>query len=1046
MKLFLARIFHGRSGAEAPNRVAQVSKPAVSPISKSAGCRNYSGAGGYNNPRYSRLRSLRNKIAASVLIATTTHGATDSRPATEIDFADQSTHIAGITADTLVVATGSTYSFTVDSPEDQGPISTGIQANQLPLQIKSKNDTVQNYRVIDKNGSVKSEGDIATGDRFLVTSGDLAKTYQLEVKKMALSGDLRLEQQEITVNTERELTLYFTAGQRSPKATAQITIPPGIEITMDNTTVNVIGRGDVKLRDLSTQSIGRAGTNYSYSKVGEVEIIKPSDGGSILRFTQLDLRPANGPDLKIAIAGVRVPSAGKLTFRASYTTTEPEVLTSAGVGPETATLTAVRTISDFARILDTTSPYRETPETYTSARFKWTSGNGNTRVQLQHSLDKGKTWSRASGTIDPSHSTASVSGLKPNTLYLFRLSVADGEHQGFSNPAHFHTGKWDIKSFGVSGDGMRDDTDAINKAIESLAKLGGGILLFSDGIYKVRTVHLRSHVYLYLDRGATIKALKNGDAPEPTWFSDKQYRSGLSPTALGPYRNPENWLTKQDVGHTYFRNSMFFAERMDDIKIIGSGRITGDGNLMTSDRVMSGEPDKRSDKMFTFKLCTNIEIGGLHRDADLWYDPNKDEPYFIGKDGSKDFDCGNMLQIDRGGHFVLLATGTDNIHVHNTYFAKHDGTNARDIYDFMGCSDVTVINIYSKVSSDDIVKLGSDCSLGFTRKASNYRIRNIIGDTNCNLFQIGSETADDITDVHVDNIYVLGSNKAGFSISTNDGATVRDIHLNCGHTGVIHSRSKMYRTRAPFFISISNRGRVIGADVKKYLFTENGRERDELLCRNVDIGTVENIILNAIDIYEVYGGSSHGNRTVRWKPFDGSQNRATPIVAGYALPESGAVKGGLDFTLPNGKHAGYIRNIEFNDVNVLVKGGNPLTDRTQSPPELGVGQYNVSNLSVQPAYGLWARHAMNLTVKNCSFNYEERDSRYALFLDDVINARISSVKMVRARDNDHVIATRNSRNVIIEDSISYDDTWGHSSSDIHSENSVPDSSPRSRSR
>jgi polygalacturonase len=951
-------------------------------------------------------------------------------PKLEIDFAADSTHIVGITADTLVVGTGSTYSFTVDSPEDQGPVSTKIRADQLLRQIKSKNNAPLSYKITDQAGSAKTEAEISTGDRLVVTSGNLVRTHQLEVRKAALSGQLRLQPEAITVNTERELTLYFTAGQRSPAATVQITIPPGIGVTMDNTTVNVIGRGDVKLRDLATQSIGRTGGNYSYSKVGEVEIIKSPQGGTVLRFTHLDLRPANGADLKMTIAGVRLANVGKLNLQASYITSEPEVLTSAGVGPETATLTVGKTVSDFARVRDTSSPYHETPETYTSARFNWTSGKIKASVQLEQSLDEGKSWSRASAIIDPRNSTASISGLKPNTRYLFRLSVAAGEHQGFSNAAHFYTGKWDIKSFGVSGAGTKDDTDAINTAIASLAKLGGGTLRFSAGVYNVRTVHLKSHVYLYLDRGATIKALKNGDAPEATWFSDKQYRSGLSPTDTGPYKNPENWLTKQDVGHTFFRNSMFFAEREENIKIIGSGRITGDGNLVTGDRVMSNAPDQRSDKMFTFKLCTNIEIGGLPREEDLWYASEKDEPYYIAKDGTKDFSDANMLHIDRGGHFVLLATGTDNIHVHDTYFAKHDGGNARDIYDFMGCRNVSVINIYSKVSSDDIVKLGSDCSLGFTRPASNYRIRNVIGDTNCNLFQIGSETADDITDVHVDNIYVLGSNKAGFSISTNDGATVKDVHLNCGHTGRIHSRSKMYRTRAPFFISISNRGRVIGAEVKKYSFTENEKMRNELLCRNVNIGMVENLLLNGIDVYEVYAGSSYGNRSIRWKPFDGSQSRATTIVAGYALPNSAAVTGGLDFTLPNGKHAGYINNIEFNDVQLLVKGGNPPADRDQSPPELGVGQYNVSNLKVQPAYGLWARHAMNLTVTNCSFNYEQRDSRYALFLDDVIGARISAVKMVRAQDNDHVITVNNSPQVIITDSIYYDDTWGNAPAEI----------------
>ncbi len=91
---------------------------------------------------------------------------------------------------------------------------------------------------------------------------------------------------------------------------------------------------------------------------------------------------------------------------------------------------------------------------------------------------------------------------------------------------------------------------------------------------------------------------------------------------------------------------------------------------------------------------------------------------------------------------------------------------------------------------------------------------------------------------------------------------------------------------------------------------------------NVNIGRVENIILNGIDIYEVYGGSSYGEN--RWKTYDGSQRRATPIIAGYSLPDTKVVEGGLDFKLPNGKHTGYINNIVFNDVNVLVKGGKPL--------------------------------------------------------------------------------------------------------------------------
>ncbi|MDB5192675.1 MAG: Endopygalactorunase [Segetibacter sp.] len=943
---------------------------------------------------------------------------------TEITYGTNAKNIANITGDSVIVIMGSTYSFTVDTPEDQGLVSTKIDVKQLPMQLASKNGTLQTFKITSKGGITKEEGDIETGDKLVVTSqdGQSNKTYHVAVRPMALSGQLSLERSYVTANTTTSLTLYFTAGQRTPNATVRIYIPEGINVTGENTTVNVIGRGDVKLKDLATQSMGRLGSNYTYKKVGKYAVTKNPAGGSILLFKHLDLRPANGADLKVVIANVKLSKAGNYPFRATYETKEPEVLASAGVGTETAMLTATQTISDFERVIDRSLHYKELPTTYTKLSFKWNAYNA-TAIQLMQTLDEGKTWQTSIATVNAKASTATVSGLQPNKLYTFKLSVKHGANKGSSNFVKFYSGKMDIKNFGVSGEDKIDNTERVNNAIAYLHDLGGGTLLFTKGTYSVRTVHLKSNVYLYVEKGAVIKALKGGDAPETTWFSDKKYRSGLSPTDPGPYENPENWLTKQDVGHHYFRNTMFFGERLDNVKIIGNGRITGDGNLVTGDNVMKNVPDNRVDKMFTLKLCSNLEIGGIQRQDDLWYDEKKDEPYYIQKDGSKDFGIDNMLHIDRGGHFVLLATGTDGINVHDSYFGKNSTSNVRDIYDFMACNNVTATNIYCKVSSDDIVKPGSDCSLGFTRPAKKFRVRNIIGDTNCNLFQIGSETADDIMDACVDNIYVLGANKAGFSISTNDGAHIKDIHLNCGHTGKVHSRSKMLRTTTPFFISISNRARILGANVIRVKFDENGVKHDELLVNNVNIGVVENIILNGIDCSEAYGGSSFGDADKRWKPYD-KQKKATPIVAGYALPDPSVVEGGLNFKLPNGKHTGYIKNIVFNDVHVLVKGGNPITDTAAAPPELGVGQYNVGNLKVQPSYGLWARHVNGLTVKGSSFNYEKMDNRYALFLDDVIAAKISDIKMVKPKEVDAVIKLKNSSNVAIDKAVYYANEWG----------------------
>lgn len=925
-------------------------------------------------------------------------------------------NIVRITSDSLILVSGFTRQFSVDLPEDQGPVSTGITVRQLAEQL-----IMNSYSVYRSDKTLKTEGELQTGDVLHVLDGKSERNYNIATSQLALRGKLVLHRDTVRANSSCDLILDFTAGQRSPQTTVEIHIPSGVNVTMDNTTLDVIGRGEVKLSELAAQSIGRTGTNYSYKQVGQVKILDNGKLGQSILFSNIDLRPQNGIDLQIRIRQVNIEHEGEYVFRAFYTTAEPVIYRSPLM--ETR-LAAVRTVADFTRQTMRMPAYHETADNYTTVSFRWTPVSNASRVILLQSTNKGKKWTSATSVISPDAEFVTIENLKPNTLYTFKLIVKGGEKEGESNTAWYYSGKLDVKQFGVIADGDQDNTEQINKAIEYLHQLGGGTLLFSEGIYSVRTVHLKSNVYLYIEKSATIKALKGADAPELTWFSDKKYRSGLSPTDTGPYDDPENYLTKQDVGHTFFRNAMFFGERLDNVKIIGNGRITGDGNLVTGDKVMNNLPDNRADKMFSFKLCTNVEIGGIAREADLWYDPEKDEPYYIGKNGIKDFDCGNMLNIDRGGHFVLLATGTDSIFVHNTYFGRFNTSNVRDIYDFMGCNDVTVTNIYCKVSSDDIVKPGSDCSLGFTRPAKNFKVRNIIGDTNCNLFQIGSETADDITDVCVDNIYVLGANKAGFSISTNDGGHVKNIHLNCGHTGTLHSRSKMYRTTTPFFISISNRGRVLGANVARHRFKENGNAYDELLCTNVNIGEVENIILNGVDVLDVYGGSSF--RGDRWKTYDGTQRKASPIIAGYKLPDSGVTEGGLNFKLPNGKHTGYITNISFNDIHVLVKGGNALEDSKISPRELGVGQYNVSNLGVQPAYGIWARHAKDLRIENCSFNYEKRDSRFSIVLDDVVGAKIDSVKMVKAEDNNHVIKLLNSSDVTVRNTIYYKDVWGQS--------------------
>ena len=545
--------------------------------------------------------------------------------------------------------------------------------------------------------------------------------------------------------------------------------------------------------------------------------------------------------------------------------------------------------------------------------------------------------------------------------------------------------RFDARALGLKGDGTTDDTEMLNFAIQWLHEEGGGEIDFRDGTFCIRTAQLKSHVWLHIAATATIKALPGMDEPEDTWFEDISHNAGNGSLDSTPYDPFGNFLTKQDVGHSFFRNCMFYAQREEDIRIYGQGRLTGNGVIDTGNGALRNPTGRRADKMFSFKLCRDIEVGGEDCLADMWYDEAADEPAYLLPDGSLSVaENRKMLDVDQGGHFVILATGTDNIRVHDINCGRESTNRARDIFDFMACSDVHVTNIYSRSNGDDIVKLGSDCSLGFTRKSSGTYVRNIVGDTNCNLFQIGSETADDITDVYVDNILVLATNKAGFSISSNDGGRVARVYLNSGKTGSLHHRSAMHRTRTPLFLSISNRARVIGAEVRDYhfRFNEGDELRHELLVRNRSIGRVEDIDLRHIDCDEVYAGSSHYDK-VRWHPYDGTQPESTPIIAGFKVPSTDMVEGGLDFTLPDGRMTGYIERVHLEDWNITVKGGHPAADAALLCPEIGVGKFNIRDLKVQPSYGLWSRHVRGLTLIDMTFHTEQPDGRPAVITDDV---------------------------------------------------------------
>lgn len=816
-------------------------------------------------------------------------------------------------------------------------------------------------------------------------------TEEMRAGKPALSVQIR--RTRLSAHVPSDLVLDVSLSRRTPCASFEIALPSGMRF--DDVLVNVIGRGDVPLSALALKSPGRCGVGHE-RPVGRGEIVRTAER-QLLRIMDVDLRPDNGIDVQLTIKNAVFDKTGAhavdVTASAEWDGQRASLQSS-------AELECVSTITDLRREIPFTRVY--SPGEERAIRLIWSSAPDAEELTLSCSKDGGESFAPLM-TLGGDETSAVILGLGEGREYVFRLKVQGGSAAGISNSVTVYAGMYNVRTeAGAPTDGS-DAAPAINRAIEYLHRLGGGTLLFEGGCFSTTTVFLKSNVHLFIDKSAVIRALPGCCDEEDAWYSDEEYRLDDSHMSKGPYLSPDNFMTKQDFGHSHWRNALFVGVRADNVKIIGNGLIDGALNLTKLNTVPHHPSGQRADKVVSLKLCTRVEIGGLCIGRDLWYeetdDPNHDQPFYL--DGPKDRSIDNMLRVANGGHFVVLATGTDDICVHDLYAEK--GPQVRDIVDLMACNAMLAFNIYAEGAADDVIKLGSDCSLGFTRPARNGVVRNIIGDTCCNLFQIGSETADDIENVCADNLYVLGSNKAGYSISVNDGGFIRDIHLNCGGSigkcccGGTHGdlsigyepeealprRSVMRRIRTPLFISLSARSRTLGAEaIEKAFVDDAGVYREELLVKNVPIGTIENIYLGHFDADEIYAASqAKSPGATRWPAYE-NQPRTTAMIVGYKIPD------GAKTTLPDGSLTGFIRGVTLEDVRITVKGGNPKEDALSIPRELGVGQFNLRNLANDdrgsgiPAHGLYVRHVRGITLRDLDIRAEEADGRPAVVLDD----------------------------------------------------------------
>jgi polygalacturonase len=544
------------------------------------------------------------------------------------------------------------------------------------------------------------------------------------------------------------------------------------------------------------------------------------------------------------------------------------------------------------------------------------------------------------------------SNLRRNFLGLAGAGVAGAALAVTADQSVVHAanppagGAFDVRAFGATGDGKTLDTAAINKAIDAAAAAGGGSVIFPAGNYLSYSIHLKSHIALHLDAGATIVAADPPAAGAPGYDLPE----------------PNQWDMYQDFGHSHFRNSLIWGEDIEDIAILGTGRIWGKGlSRGTSTQGPNAHDPGVGNKAISLKNCHNVVL--------------------------RDF------SILHGGHFGILATGVDNLTIDNL---KID-TN-RDGMDVDSCRNVRISNCYVNSPWDDGICLKADYALGRPKQTEFVTITNCyvsgcweegtLLDATYKKFgpevrvphtgriKFGTESNGGFRNITISNCVFEGCQ--GLALESVDGAILEDVTItNISMRDIITAPIFMRlgrRMRGPDDAAIGTLKRIIISN----LVCSNSAARLGSVISGIPGHLVEDVKISNVQVLHQGGGT---REDAAFQPpeyedmypeptmFTGGPRANNKSPEGRWLPEAdnrGAAGRGAAPGAPGAAAAG-------------GRGNQPA-----APP------HNM------PSHGFYVRHVKGIQFDNIEIRTEKEDQRPAFVLDDVQDADFFRIKVPHA--------------------------------------------------
>jgi polygalacturonase len=518
------------------------------------------------------------------------------------------------------------------------------------------------------------------------------------------------------------------------------------------------------------------------------------------------------------------------------------------------------------------------------------------------------------------------------------LTAAGGALTLCSTPAVAEAAEGlDVKTFGATGDGKTLDTAAINKAIDAAAAAGGGIVMFPAGNYLSFSIHLKSNITLALSPGATVIAAD-------------------TPAGGGGYdaAEPNKWDMYQDFGHSHFHNSLIWGEGLENIAIVGSGRIWGKG----LNRGLGPQNPGMGNKSIALKDCHNVLL--------------------------RDF------SILHGGHFGILANGIDNFTIDNLKIDTQ-----RDGMDVDCCRNVRISNCYVNSPWDDGICLKADYALGSAKQTEFVTITNcyvsgcweegtLLDGTykrfapevrvpHTGRIKFGTESNGGFRNITISNCVFEGCQ--GLALETVDGALLEDVTVtNISMRDII---------TAPIFLRLGRRmrgpeGTPIGT-LKRILISNVVCSGTSARLGSVISGIpghlIEDVKISNFQVQHAGGGT---REDAAFEPPELEDVYPEPTMF-TAPPRQGNGRGAGGTFAAEGQGAG------------RGAGG-----RAPQPPQPGRGPATPPVQRNMPSHGFYVRHVKGIEFDNIDIRAAKEDARPAFVLDDVQDADFSHVKVPQA--------------------------------------------------